>query len=126
LKQSLALLLAALWVPVALHCSLEALPTLDLFDCCSSPENPSAASKCSTSVCCSVEAGFVKSEEDDRLTSGVWSSPAPFVRVEPIAASAPAERLVARAVATAPPELRAGWPFHHRAALSPRAPNFAS
>lgn len=125
-KESVVVLLLALWVPVSLHCSLERLlpdqPWLQC--CCADASDPSSPANCTQTPCGSVETGAFKAEEQMASpTPPAWSLllvRSPEQELEPTAGCRPG-------MAGRPPlEWSRTWHFTRRAARQPRAPNLAA
>lgn len=122
----MALTLLALWAPVTVHCALEATPGFSfLQSCCGQAAAPQSRHDCSQDSCGGVESGCYKIEDNPTVAPALalllafasWDWIA-----EPATDSAP-DFIPAT---SAPPELPRLWQFHHRTALPPRAPSFAS
>ncbi len=128
LKTILALLLALSWVPLSLHCQIEAMPGWEFLSCESGEEEHSAphqSSDCEDDFCQIIESGLYKTEEKAPLLCSVNLLPP---GVEPsIAISMQAPDPGLSPVANpSPPVLANTWQFTFRTALPPRAPSLAS
>jgi hypothetical protein len=120
----IAVLLLALWVPVTMHCELEAAVQSSLLQCCCGDESAQRPANCADNVCSSVETGFYKVEENENaiapvlvfavFVADIFDLPTPEPALHP-----------ATPEPDPPPELPRSWQFSYRAALSPRAPSFA-
>ena len=125
LKQTVAWLLLALWVPVTSHCPLETVLDHEVLSCCSheteTPPVPHHEDDCATDSCATLEAGLFKTEDSQPLVTTVALGlpvplPEPLDLVQNDFSLAPHH-------CTAPPELPGIWQFLLRAAPSPRAPS---
>jgi hypothetical protein len=122
-----ALALAALWVPVSVHCQLEQVPGLEFLSCCPHEDAaPNQDDDCAGDACSVIESGLYKLEEQQA------SLPAPDFGDLEFASSSfdhaltPVEASCVPARGTAPPEYCRVWQFTSRTALPPRAPSFVS
>jgi hypothetical protein len=125
LVRIVALLLAAVWLPVVSHCDLERLPGLEFLACCDHPDAaPHEDECCRQGACAVVESGHYRVEEQPPAV------PAPLLlfSFEPAPALAiPAAPPAGAGIRPpAPPELSRIWQFSLRAARPPRAPSIAS
>ena len=121
----IAFVLAAfLWLPLSVHCQLEAVPGLEFLRCAvETADAPNPATDCSD--CCAAEKSQYRAEQV-RLTIPTpillpLFFPPPLLAVP----SRPAKTSVSLRTA-APPENSPSRHFIFRPALPPRAPSFAS
>lgn len=125
-KRTIALLFLALWLPVSMHCSLEAIPGFNLLDwCCDTAAQPSAKDDCNQDNCAEIEAGLYRVEDNPTLMpklAVVLARVSPF---ELLQLPAPTGAVFLASVLP-PPELAVTWQFSRRAALPVRAPSFVS
>ena len=124
LMRSVAVLFLALWVPVTMHCDLEAIPLFKFLACCAhSDAAPHQDNDCNEDACSTVESGGYQIQ-----TNPPPAHP-PILTVVIGAASlndlAPLQPTT-WSLPVPPPELPASWQFLIRAAPSVRAPGFAS
>ena len=116
-KAIAALILAVIWLPVTMHCALEAFPGLEFLVCCDHAEEsvPHEDDDCETDACAVVETGFYKLQDHDDLV---------VVLSEIVLADAveSADRVIIRA-SQPTPDFAVGWQFSSRAAPLPRAPS---
>jgi hypothetical protein len=119
-----SLLAIALWLPVTLHCELEAIPGFEFLACVTNQEADSAKSHCEDS-CCSVERAAYKIDQVRQTL------PMPELLPVVLATLLNAEVVLSgrnfpEPLVSAPPDLPRTWQFVSRAAVPPRAPSFAS
>jgi len=128
LKVTLVLLLALAWVPLSLHCQIEALPGLEFLACESGVEEhpvPHQSTDCEEDFCQVVESGLYKTEEQAPLLS-LASSALPALASALALLAQPPDRKVSSAPDISPPPLATSWQFALRTALPPRAPSLVS
>jgi hypothetical protein len=117
----MALILAVLWLPVTMHCSLEALPGLEFLICCAHDDTaaPHEDDDCEADACAVVESGFYKLQDHEDLVavSGDFEVINSFH-------SNDTESGVGQGVPAEPHPECVGWQFSSRAAPLPRAPSF--
>ncbi len=123
--RTLLLLLVAAWLPVTLHCRLEAAGFYDADDCCAGEPAAETAGDCKDDVCPTVEEALYK-ESSQSLKIAAPALVECFVcfalLAEPAAVAAP----ILSPERHAPPlELAVTWQFIARAAPPARAPNRA-
>lgn len=120
------MLLLALWVPVSLHCSLEALPGFNFLQCCCGDgETAKPDPGCTPDTCSAIESGLYKIEDDPAIFAGLTTLLA--LAAWAVVTELPADSAPTRPSGPAPPpELGHSWQFLSRAALPPRAPSFVS
>jgi hypothetical protein len=126
LRTNFVLLLALLWAPLASHCRIEAVVSLEALACCDHQAAADSHQKdCHNSACATVESGQYQSALQ-RLTVPPPDLQLHFELAAPklIVLSSRFARSGARLSAAAPPP--ASWPFAFRTALPPRAPSFVS
>jgi hypothetical protein len=126
IAKTCALLLLVLWVPVSMHCELEALGGLEFLSCCShTPSAPHQDNDCQEDACSVVESGafFLPQKEREVTPPVALLEQMPLDLVEPLTASAPG--LLAPTSET-PLGLSRLWRFSERTALPPRAPSLLS
>ncbi|MEI8037230.1 MAG: hypothetical protein WCJ14_02465 [Verrucomicrobiota bacterium] len=124
--QLLALWLAALWLPLTMHCQLAALHGCDEASlCCQNHGGCSGGDDCQSDVCNSIETGNCVVNRD------LLTAPAPSC--EPIGWSEPVTRPrgltsppTLSETTGAPPGWNRVWQFAFRAAPAPRAPSAVS
>lgn len=125
-KKSAVLLLTLFWVFASNHCALEQVTELGFLACGSGKTAPPHQdTDCTTDDCAIVEGQPYKAERTSvsaaapaLLVAALLGLAADWSLVPPNAANIPPD--------TGPPDSRGGWRFSQRAALSPRAPSFAS
>src|SRR5512133_1555392 len=66
-----AALLLALWMPVTMHCQLEAVVQSSILQCCCDGEAAQGPGNCADHICGSVETGFYKVDENEVITAPV-------------------------------------------------------
>ena len=125
-RNILVVLVAVAWLPMTLHCRLEAVPGLEFLACQTedvSHEQPGA--DCGDTGCCLAEHAQYKTEQHRLTLQPPNLVPFSFVPVldwlEALSDEASLE-----AFTVAPPELPKCWQFVFRTAAPPRAPSFAS
>ena len=112
-----ALTLAALWLPVTMHCALEGLPGLEFLICCDHEDAaPHQDDDCEADACAVIESGFYKLQDNDILVVALSEVYVFDGALEPSCAVVTASR--------PPPDLTVGWQFCFRAAPLPRAPSY--
>jgi hypothetical protein len=115
--QLTAILLAALWLPITAHCSLETLPGLEFLLC----ESDTSENDCSEDVCAQIERPGYKVSDTETLVPEpqltLWFD---LVFTETIPADSP------QPSTASPAEIPFAWQFSFRAALPPRAPSLVS
>ena len=121
LVRLLLLTLVAAWLPVTLHCSLEAAGVFAAADDCCTAEPSASAGDCKDDACPTVENALYK-ESSHALTVAAPELARCFVCLE---LPAPGSQLQALSPArhAPPPELRVTWQFVTRAAPPARAPS---
>ena len=126
LRNILVVLVAAAWLPMTMHCRLEALPGLEFLACESdSNSDGKQTSDCGDTGCCSAEHSQYKTERYRSTLPTLDFLLLPFVPLPDLADALSAE--VGRdALTVAPPELPKCWQFVFRTASPPRAPSFVS
>lgn len=122
--KAVVLMLLALWVPVTMHCELEAMPSFSFLQCCCGPEqSPETPSDCDENAGCSaVESGFCK-VEDEQTAAPEIAFVLAFLAMDWTVLPLPANHGPAPEARSAPPELAQFWQFSYRTALPPRAPS---
>jgi len=126
-RQLACLLLVALWLPATAHCDFEAIGLDQIFHCATDHHAPSADAKPSD-TCEVVESGWIKrapSEIDLTVPVAACLCLICACTITP-ASSRDLAPLSLTERTAAPPEFGRTWQFDFRAALSPRAPSFAS
>jgi len=119
----LILTLVAAWLPVTLHCRLEAAGFYDGKDCCLNEQSAAKAGECQDNTCPTVESALYKESVQD------LKIPAPALTACLVClVSLPVPGLVAEPALSperhSPPlELKAAWQFIARAAPPVRAPS---
>ncbi len=123
LARMLVLLLVAAWLPVTLHCRLEAAGFNDADECCASEPAADAAGDCKDDACPTVEDALYKeSAQSLKIAAPDLSlcfaciALVPPMTVETEPALSPARH-------APPPEIAAAWQFIVRAAPPARAPS---
>lgn len=127
LRTIVVLTLAALWLPVSVHCQLEQLPGLEFLSCCNHEDTtaPHQDDDCKGDACAVVESGLYKTEERQiSLPAPDWMPVASYCALRPEACFCAEVRSSHQG--TAPPELSRVWQFSFRTALLPRAPSVVS
>lgn len=121
------LTLAALWLPVSVHCQLEQLPGLEFLSCCDHEDTtaPHQDDDCEGDACAVVESGLYKIEERQTSLPAPDLTPVMF-QLLPLPAPISCNLARSGVGGTAPPEFSRIWQFVSRAALPPRAPSLAS
>jgi len=120
----LALLLAALWLPLTMHCQLARLDIASvLSDCCDDHSCAGGDCDCQSDVCKLIEAGHydLKRTSTSLPVMAVdWLGSLEFLTWRPSLA----KPVAVRAESTgSPPEWGRVWHFVFRAAPAPRAPS---
>lgn len=124
LKNSLLILLAALWLPVMSHCSLEQSIDLAFLACHSTAaEDSHQSSDCEGDVCATLEDGFFRSEES-AVTVAAPTLLLTALILAPVETKSSAD--VASSTSDNTLSIGCGWQFACRTALPPRAPSYAS
>ena len=125
LKPTIALLLAALWVPLTSHCELDRLPGFGFLACVGQDGDQQHSDKdCTTDLSGVVESDAYKIEEQPiALLEPVLLL---MVVTCPIADELNTPPCCSDLTDSAPPELPRLWQFSFRTALPPRAPSLAS
>jgi len=125
-RKSVAIVLLGLWMPVTMHCLLEAMPAFSFLQCCcTADKGPQEPNDCADDACSALESGLYKIEDNSAL------APHPSLlfalsTCDP-GSPLPAERVPRLAPQSlAPPELPQFWQFSYRTALPPRAPSFVA
>lgn len=96
-----------------------------LQSCCGQAAAQQSPHDCSQDSCGGVESGFYKVEDNPALAPAL-ALPLAFAARDWIAEPTTDPTPDFIPASTAPPELPRFWQFHHRTALPPRAPSFAS
>lgn len=123
LARMLILLLVAAWLPVTLHCRLEAAGLHGSDECCAREQAAAAAGDCKDDACPTVEEALYKE------TVQVLKVTAPDLSLcfacLALVPSSPvdAEPALSPARHAPPPEIEAAWQFIVRAAPRARAPS---
>ncbi len=113
-------MMLTLWSLASNHCKLETFPGLSFLECSS---ETATETHCDDNECKTVESGFYKKEDNQKLLATVIAADL----TEVILVSAKPEIETASIhPAAAPPELPQRWQFVFRTASTPRAPSFAS
>ena len=121
--RTLLLLLVAAWLPVTLHCRLEAAGLLDQHDgCCVMEQAATPASDCKDDVCPTVEEALYK-ESAQSLKVAAPAVAECFVCLAHLAEPAVAEPILSPERHAPPLELAVAWQFIARAAPPARAPS---
>ena len=119
--------LVALWLPVTLHCRLEAAGLHDTDDCCAGEQAADVAGDCKDDACPTVEDTLFK-ESSQALQVAAPSATDCFACLALVAL----ERDLRAAPTLSPPrhgppfELKVAWQFLSRAAPPARAPSLNS
>ena len=127
----IALVLVALWLPVTLHCDLDAAGLLTAHDtshansdCCASTQAADQASPCADDSCELVENGLYQSTGSllqvtaPSLTASTW-----FLCLQLAALPRPIEPVTPVVAVKQPPGWVPTWHFARRAAPLSRAPS---
>ncbi len=119
----LILTLVAAWLPVTLHCRLEAAGFYDNDACCATEQAADIAGDCKDDACPTVEEALYKES-----TAGLKLVAPALTTCLVCLVSVPAPGLVAEPTLSPerhspPPELTAAWQFIARAAPPARAPS---
>lgn len=121
--RKVAVLLLALWVPVTMHCALEAVPGLEfLQSCCEEKAAPVPGTDCSEDGCAQVENGLYPGDDRPCFTLDPLQLPLGMVPPVLVVLGPPPGRPGMTGPAGPPPELCCGWQFDYRMARPPRAP----
>ena len=126
LRNSLVILLVALWLPASVHCQIESLTGLEFLACTASPDGPAntPTSHCETG-CCSIEQGQCQAEQPSlriALPASLLVGVAPPLKV----ATALPDATSLGILRTEPPPSLTTWHFAFRTALPARAPSQVS
>ena len=120
----LVVLLAAVWLPMTVHCQLESIPGLEFLACASENSSDESKSHCDDS-CCSVERTAYKSEQV-RQTLPLPDLLPMFSALLLSVSDTLIANLGSEVSTAAPPELSKRWQFIFRTASPLRAPTPAS
>jgi len=124
LRQVIALVLAALWPLLTLHCDLEELVDVPFLTCGANTDaTPHEDDRCDEDACVQVEKGFYKLDEVGVSIQAPVLCEANLLFPRLSQETAPS-RVLAAAFPASEPSLRVTWQFSHRTALPPRAPSF--
>jgi hypothetical protein len=123
LHRIMAMVMLALWLPAASLCLAECAGFIERGDCC--PDESSSHTDAAAHPCCLLASGNYKSNTHRTLVvapdaSATAQVPSMTLDAPPSAESVPPSP------SPSPPDLPVPWQFSFRAALSPRAPSFAS
>ena len=124
LARMLILTLVAAWLPVTLHCRLEAAGFYEADDCCVAEQPAGTADDCKDDACPTVEEALYK-ESAQSLKVAAPDLSHCFVCLALVPEPAADETALSTASHAPPPELEAAWQFIARAAPPARAPNRA-
>lgn len=123
IARSMALLLAAVWLPLTMHCHLARLEICGgLSNCCEDHSCSDGGCDCASDICKVIEAGLYSSERRPLMLPVAAiefldpASPVDFRSLPPPLPAIPA-------ATSAPPGCSNAWQFVFRAALAPRAPS---
>lgn len=124
LARMLVLLLVAAWLPVTLHCRLEAAGLHGADECCSTQPAGATAGDCKDDGCPAVEEALYKetSQSLKVATPALAEGFAGLASLSPPSAL-PAEPALSPERHAPPLELKAAWQFLTRAAPPARAPS---
>ncbi|MDQ5977662.1 MAG: hypothetical protein QG602_634 [Verrucomicrobiota bacterium] len=118
----LVLFLVAAWLPVTLHCRLEAAGFYEADDCCATEQSADVAGDCKDDACPTVEEALYKEAAQGLKVA----TPALLECIACLASISPPASFAEPALSPerhAPPlELKVGWQFVTRAAPPARAP----
>lgn len=122
----IAAVLLALWVPVSVHCTLEAVSGLELIGCCFGDQaEPHQDNDCADDGCEVVESGqYVTNQREVELVAPVILLSFNFFI--PVDHESTYSAHFVHSPPAVPDELAACWQFVLRAAPSPRAPSLLS
>jgi hypothetical protein len=118
----MALILAVLWLPVTMHCSLEGLSGFEFLICCAHDDAaaPHEDNDCEADACAVVESGFYKLQDHEDLV--VASGDVEVI--DPFDSCVECRRIASAGTPRPRLDLAVGWQFSSRAAPLPRAPSF--
>ena len=117
-------LAALLWLPVSVHCQLEAVPGLEFLRCSDEAPTSQPASK-DCSDCCAVEKSQYRAEQVRLNLPMPELLPLCFAPALSASETDPVQVFVGVRTAV-PPQLLKTWQFASRTALPVRAPSVAS
>ncbi len=118
----LVLLLVAAWLPVTLHCRLEAAGIYEAEDCCASEQPAEPAGDCKDDACPTVEEALYKEASQGLKVATPTLVECLFRLVTFSPAPSPVEPALSPERHAPPLELKVGWQFVTRAAPPARAP----
>ena len=119
----MAVVMLALWLPAASLCLVECAGFIVRGDCCPGESNGEADS--GAHPCCLLASGNYKSDTHPPLV--VAPDALATAQVTSLIVDAPLDAEALKpSPSPSPPDLPVPWQFSFRAALSPRAPSFAS
>jgi hypothetical protein len=126
--RTLLFTLVALWLPVTLHCRLEAAGLFASPDaCCAAEESPAPAGDCKDDACPTVEDALYKECTHGLKVSGpALNDCFACLAIVALDRDLCAEPTLSPARHAPPLELRAAWQFLSRAAPPARAPSLNS
>lgn len=122
LARMLVLTLVAAWLPVTLHCRLEAAGFYDADDCCVAEQPIDIAGDCKDDACPTVENALYK-ESGQSLKVAAPELSHCFACLALVLDPAVGAMVPSTARHAPPPELEAAWQFIARAAPPARAPS---
>lgn len=123
----LVLFLVAAWLPVTLHCRLEAAGLYETDACCASDESAEAAGACKDDACPTVEeALFKQSPQTLKVAAPAACDCCICLAFLTLERTSDIEPALSPARHAPPPELKVAWQFLSRAALFARAPSLHS
>ncbi len=124
LSRMLILFLVTAWLPVTLHCRLEAAGFYDADDCCAGEQAAEPAGDCKDDACPTVEEALYKEASQGLkvATPALAECFACLASLSPPSA-APAEPALSPERHSPPLEFKVAWQFLSRAAPPARAPS---
>jgi hypothetical protein len=124
LARALLFALVAIWLPVTLHCRLEAAGVLDQHDaCCASEQRAAPLSGCQDDCPTVEEALFKESAQGFKIVAPAATDCLARLAIIALAHTRVPEPALSPTRHAPPPELRVAWQFLSRAAPPARAPS---
>ena len=122
LARMLLLTLVAVWLPVTLHCRLEAAGFYDADDCCVAEQPADVAGDCKDDACPTVEDALYK-ESGQSIKVAAPDISLCFACLALVPEPTAREPELSSASQAPPLEIEAAWQFISRAAPPARAPS---
>jgi hypothetical protein len=117
------LLLVAAWLPVTMHCRLEAAGLIQAHDGCASEQTAHAGTNCTDDACAAVEATLIKDAPAHLVIAAAANYDCTLSLLALLSSCRHGSEPTLSPARHAPPaELLASWQFSTRAAPPARAP----